>query len=132
MIERTKPLRMTPRRRARQASYEALVSRALELLPVGCARTPHLLELCHALEVSERTLRTAFIATLGMAPARYLRLRRLHLLRAALAVADHHHASVADIAARFGYTDQGRMAAQYYALFGEYPSVTFERGIVGS
>ncbi|MGA6099111.1 helix-turn-helix domain-containing protein [Stutzerimonas marianensis] len=131
MIEPTKPLRMTPRRRARQASYEALISRVLELLPGGCARPPRLRELCRAVGVSERTLRSAFIATLGMAPARYLRLRRLHLLRAALAIADRHHASVAVISARFGYTDQGRMAAQYHALFGEYPSETLERGLAG-
>lgn len=132
MIERAKPSRVTPRRRARHAAYENLVSKVLELLPVGTARTPRLAELCRLVGVSERTLRTAFVVTLGMAPARYLRLRRLHLLRAALAMADHHNASVATVAARFGYTDHGRMAARYHALFGEYPSATLERGIRGS
>ena len=125
MIKRAKSLRFT----ARQASYEALISRVLGLLPAENMRTPRLIELCRAVGVSERTLRTAFVATLGMAPTRYLRLRRLHLLRAALAVADQRHASVAAVAERFGYTDQGRMAAQYHALFGEYPSATLERDI---
>lgn len=125
------PPRITPRQRARQASYEALLSRALELLPLSMGRTPRLAELCRAAGVSERTLRTAFVATLGMAPAHYLRLRRLHLLRAALAVADQRHSSVAVIAARFGYTDCGRMAADYHVLFGEYPSATLLRGVKG-
>jgi transcriptional regulator GlxA family with amidase domain len=125
------PPRTTPRQRTRQTTYDALLNRVLELLPLTTGRTPRLAELCRATGVSERTLRTAFIATLGMAPARYLRLRRLHLLRAALAVADQHQASVAAIARRFGYTDCGRMAADYHALFGEYPSATLLRGVTG-
>lgn len=125
------PPRTTPRQRARQAAYQDLLSRVLQLLPVSTGRTPRLAELCRAAGVSERTLRTAFIATLGMAPARYLRLRRLHLLRAALAVADHSQTSVVVIAKRFGYTDCGRMAADYHALFGEYPSATLLRGVNG-
>ena len=123
------PPRITPRQRARQASYERLLQQVLELLPLGSGRTPRLAELCRSVGVSERTLRSAFVVTLGMAPARYLRLRRLHLLRAALAVADQHQTSVTEIARRFGYTDCGRMAADYHALFGEYPSATLLRGV---
>ncbi|MGE4404251.1 helix-turn-helix domain-containing protein [Pseudomonas sp.] len=123
------PPRITPRRRAQQVSCERLLKRVLELLPLGSGPTPRLTELCRTLGVSERTLRSAFVATLGMAPARYLRLRRLHLLRAALAVADHRQTSVAEVAARFAYTDCGRMAADYHALFGEYPSATLLRGV---
>ncbi|MBB1520397.1 helix-turn-helix domain-containing protein [Aquipseudomonas guryensis] len=123
--------RTTPSQRARQAGYESLLNQVLQLLPISCGHTPRLAELCRAVGVSERTLRTVFIATLGMAPARYLRLRRLHLLRAALAVADPHQSSVAAIARRFGYTDCGRMAADYQTLFGEYPSTTLSRGVSG-
>ncbi|MFI8744772.1 helix-turn-helix domain-containing protein [Pseudomonas sp. NPDC077186] len=123
------PPRITPRQRARQAAHERLLQRVLESLPLGCGRPPRLAELCRTLGVSERSLRSAFVATLGMAPARYLRLRRLHLLRAALAVAEPHQASVMQIARGFGYTDCGRMAADYHALFGEYPSATLLRGV---
>lgn len=119
--------RMTPRQRARQAAHDQLLQQVLELLPVVGGRPPRLSEICRRVGVSERTLRSAFIATLGMAPARYLRLRRLHLLRAALAVADGQQSSVAAIARRFGYTDGGRMAADYYEVFGEYPSTTLQR-----
>lgn len=125
------PPRITPRQRARQASYESLLKRVLEFLPLSSGRTPRLAELCRTVGVSERTLRSAFVTTLGMAPARYLRLRRLHLLRAALAVADQHQTSVTEIARRFGYTDCGRMAADYHTLFGEYPSATLLRGVSG-
>lgn len=96
----------------------------MELLPLTTGGTPRLTELCRAVGVSERTLRTAFVATLGMAPARYLR-----LLRAAIAIADSQQTSVAAIGARFGYSDCGRMAADYHALFGEYPSATLLRGL---
>lgn len=82
------PPHTTPRQGARQAAYELMVSQVLALLPITTSRTPRVAELCQAVGVSERTLRTAFIAALGIAPARYLRLRRLHVLRAALAVAD--------------------------------------------
>lgn len=123
------PPRSTPRQRANQAAYQALVSQVLQRLPATGGRAPRLCELSRAAGVSERTLRTAFIATLGMAPTRYLRLRRLHLLRAALAVADPQRSSVASIAAAFAYTDFGRMAADYQALFGEFPSVTLQRGV---
>lgn len=119
--------RMTPRQRARQAAHEQLLQQVLELLPLAGGRTPRLTELCRMVGVSERTLRSAFVHTLGMAPARYLRLRRLHLLRAALAIADGQQSSVAAIAQRFGYTDCGRMAAEYYRVFGEYPSITLQR-----
>lgn len=121
--------RSTPRQRAHQAVYQVLVSQVLARLPATGARAPRLSELSRAAGVSERTLRTAFIAILGMAPTRYLRLRRLHLLRAALAVAEPQQSSVATIAAGFGYTDLGRMAAQYQALFGEFPSATLQRGV---
>jgi AraC family ethanolamine operon transcriptional activator len=119
--------RITPRQRARKISQEKLLLQVLELLPVGSGRPPRLGELCRRLGVSERTLRSAFVDTLGMAPARYLRLRRLHLLRAALAVADGQRSCVAAIARRFGYSDCGRMAAEYYKIFGEYPSTTLQR-----
>lgn len=121
--------RNTPRERSRRAAQERLLKQVLDMLPQGCGRPPRLAELCRGLGVSERTLRSAFVAILGVAPARYLRLRRLHLLRAALAVADPRQTGVAELARRFGYTDGGRMAADYHALFGEYPSATLQRRI---
>lgn len=41
-------------------------------------------EICAALEIPSRTLRTCCKAHLGMGPLRYLRLRRMQLVRRAL------------------------------------------------
>lgn len=123
--------RMSLRPRERQAAHEVRLAQVLALLPTQREHLPTIREWCRAAGVSERTLRTTFVATLGMSPVRYLRLRRLHLLRAALAIAGQRHTSVASIAAGFGFTDYGRMAADYRALFGENPSATLLRGING-
>lgn len=124
--------RLTPSYMSRRhTSREAIIGKVLELLPDREGKPLRLADLCKATGVSERTLRSAFSEAFGMGPSRYLRLRRLYLLRAALAVADHRHDTVMAIAMRFGYSDCGRMASEYYALFGEYPSATLLRGVNG-
>lgn len=86
-------------------------------------------ELSSRVGVSQRTLRNAFATVLGISPTRYLVLRRLHLLRAALSIADPLTDTVASIARAFGFSDCGRMAAQYRRLFGEPPRTTLLRNI---
>jgi AraC family ethanolamine operon transcriptional activator len=81
-------------------------------------------DLCRLTEVSERTLRTIFLESFGMAPGRYLRARKLHAIRAALICADPRYETVSKIAIRFGMRDLGRMARDYRVLFGEYPHAT--------
>jgi AraC-like DNA-binding protein len=80
--------------------------------------------LCAAIDVSERTLQACCMEFLGMSPNRYLRLRRLNMVRAALRRADPESASVAEIAQRYQFSDLGRFAAVYRAIFGEMPSAT--------
>jgi AraC family ethanolamine operon transcriptional activator len=58
----------------------------------------------------------------GVGPNRYLHIRRLHLVRVALSIANPNTESVSQIALRFGFSDSGRMASNYHRLFGEYPS----------
>ena len=86
-----------------------------------------LADLCEVTGVSERTLRTMFVEQFGVGPKRYLRTRKLHAVRAALAVADPARETVSGIARRFGLSDIGRMAKDYSELFGEYPRVTLMR-----
>ena len=62
-----------------------------------------------------------------MGPSRYLRLRRLQLTYRALGNADTNEPNVAQVARRYGFTDLGRFAAGYRAMFGELPSVTLRR-----
>jgi AraC-like DNA-binding protein len=84
-------------------------------------------ELCAAIGVPERTLRACCTEFLGASPGRYLRLRRLNMVRAALRRADPVSASVAEIAQRYQFSELGRFAAAYRAIFGETPSATLRR-----
>jgi AraC-like DNA-binding protein len=98
-----------------------------EALAAHPEHPPHLPELCNAIGVPERTLRACCAEFLGMSPIRYLRLRRLGKVRAALRHADPATANVSDIARRHGFLQLGRFAAQYRAAFGEAPSITLHR-----
>ena len=86
--------------------------------PIGIA------ELAAATGVSRRVLELAFQETLGVTPITYLRWSRMHGARAELAAADPDSVRVADIRARWGFSEPGRFAVEYGRLFGESPSAT--------
>ena len=90
---------------------------------------PHLKlsELCTAIGVPERTLRLCCAEFLGVGPLRYYLLRRLNMARSALRRADPETASVAEIARHHQFTELGRFAVAYRAIFGETPSSTLRR-----
>jgi AraC-like DNA-binding protein len=67
---------------------------------------------------------------LGMAPKRYLMLRRMHLARGALRRAEADATSVTAVATRCGFWELGRFAVEYQALFGEPPSATLHRQLI--
>lgn len=98
-----------------------------EAMAAQSDRFADLPDLCRAIGVPERTLRACCAEFLGMSPIRYLRLRRLGMVRAALRHADPATANVSDIARRHGFLQLGRFAAQYRAVFGEAPSITLQR-----
>jgi AraC family ethanolamine operon transcriptional activator len=104
-------------------SARVVVERADDALRSRIAEPVYVRELCEAAGVSERTLRAAFHQIYGLAPTRYLLLRRLHAVRRCLRDDDTSH-SVSAVAHRFGFWELGRFAAQYRALFGELPSQT--------
>jgi AraC-like DNA-binding protein len=87
----------------------------------------YITQICAALGVAERTLSYHCLAQLGMPPHRYLRLRRMHMARRALALADAGAATVTTIANHYGFAELGRFAIAYRELFGESPSVTLRR-----
>jgi AraC-like DNA-binding protein len=86
-------------------------------------------ELCSAVGVPERTLRVCCTEFLGMSPTRYLLLRRLNMARSALRRADPATASVAEIARSHQFSEPGRFAVTYRAVFGEMPSSTLRRAL---
>jgi AraC-like DNA-binding protein len=76
---------------------------------------------------SDRTLRICCQEHLGMSPMRYLWLRRMHLARRALRMADPAAATVTDIATNYGFWEFGRFSVAFRSLFGETPSASLLR-----
>jgi AraC-like DNA-binding protein len=77
--------------------------------------------------VPERTLRACCMDILGMSPSRYLRLRRLNMVRAALKCASPAPGTITELAKRYGFSELGRFATSYRRTFGEPPSATLRR-----
>ena len=110
-----------------RARRQASIARVKTLLEHGDEHPLRLSDLCREAGVSERTLRSIFQEMFGVGPHRYLHLCRLQRVRTALSMADPGSESVSRVAARFGFSDSGRMACDYHRLFGEYPSDTLKR-----
>jgi AraC-like DNA-binding protein len=85
-------------------------------------------EICVALGVSERLLRSLCATHLGMSPISYARLRRLSLVRRALQHGGGEATSVMYAARRYGFYSPARFAANYRAAFDESPATTLRRG----
>jgi AraC-like DNA-binding protein len=84
-------------------------------------------EICKAIGVAERTLRTCCQEHLGMSPKHYLLRRRMHLARRDLCQSTSSTTTVTEVAGRYGFWHFGRFASAYKSLFGELPLVTLGR-----
>jgi len=107
--------------------HKHVMDRFEHVLAAGPARQMPMAELCSAIGVSERILRSSCAEFLGISPSRYLRLRRLRLAHIALRAGGSAPASVAEVARRYGFSELGRFAGTYQAAFGETPSTTLQR-----
>jgi AraC-like DNA-binding protein len=105
----------------------AIMKRFLEFLQVHPNEPLQLSQICAAIGMSERGLRTCCEEYLGMGPIRYLWLRRMHLARQALLSADPDAATVTGIATEYGFWELGRFSVRYRDQFGELPSATLRR-----
>jgi len=107
--------------------HAAIMRRLENFLEANPDRTLHLTDLCAAAAASDRSLRILCHEHLGMSPTRYLWLRRMHLARRALRMADPTTTTVTEIATSYAFWELGRFAVTYRSLFGESPSATLRR-----
>jgi AraC family ethanolamine operon transcriptional activator len=104
------------RRRVARAAEEVLRERLDD--------PPSISELCHALNVPERTVNAAFHEGFGIAPKAYLKALRLSAAHRRLRCGE---GSVTEVATDLGFFHFGRFSGEYRAMFGETPSETLRR-----
>ena len=69
---------------------------------------------------SVRSLEYAFNSILGLSPKKYLKLRRMHLIKKELKHAKGK--AIKEVLDRHGVINQGRFSRDFHALFGVYPN----------
>ena len=107
--------------------HVGIMARLEEVLAIQAGQILEVRELCAIVGGAERTLRACCDAFLGISPRRYLQLRRLKLVRAAMHRVDPVTMRVGDLARRHGFAEPGRFAAAYRRAYGENPSTTLAR-----
>jgi AraC-like DNA-binding protein len=107
-----------------QRRHELIMRRFFRFVEESPIASLYVPEICAAIGVPHRTLLVCCQERLGMAPKRYLVLRRLSLARRELREAAHGGASVTEIATKYGFWEFGRFAGLYRSAFGELPSDT--------
>jgi AraC-like DNA-binding protein len=110
-------------------NHRVVLARLEELLVEKAGEPLHLPEICAAIGTPERTLRAVCQKHLGMSPTGYLWLRRMHLARRALLMADAATATVTSIATSLGFWELGKFSVAYRSLFEEPPSATLRRSV---
>jgi AraC-like DNA-binding protein len=110
-----------------QRHHEIVMRRFWRVVEENPEQPLYIPEICRKIGVSESTLRMCCQEHLGIAPKRYLLLRRMALTRRALRQAEPDVTSVTAIGTRYGFWELGRFAVVYQSLFGESPSATLRR-----
>jgi AraC family ethanolamine operon transcriptional activator len=80
--------------------------------------------LCRHTGVSKRTLETAFREVTGNSPLQFIKARRLNVARHKLLTAHPQEISVKEAALTSGFWHLGHFSRDYFAQFGELPSMT--------
>jgi AraC family ethanolamine operon transcriptional activator len=81
-------------------------------------------QLCHEIDVSERTLRDAFYKVTDTSPLAYLKTQQLNRVYRVLRDADPDEALIKQVALANGFSHLGQFCKDYKQLFGELPSET--------
>jgi AraC family ethanolamine operon transcriptional activator len=106
---------------------QRIVHAADDYLRANPARPVYTDELCAAVGTSATRLHQAFHATFGISPHRYLKMRRMGMVRAMLLSRSSPWRSVKAAALSHGFWHLGQFAHDYRALYGEAPSETHAR-----
>ncbi|MEK6423578.1 MAG: helix-turn-helix domain-containing protein [Burkholderia gladioli] len=109
------------------ATYSDIVRRSERLAAESEAEPVTVLDLCHALRCSRRTLQTSFQRVAHISPVEYLRATRLNAVRGLLRSTSADELKIGDAAARYGFSHLSYFAREYRGLFGELPSQTPRR-----
>jgi transcriptional regulator GlxA family with amidase domain len=104
--------------------HQIIVNRFYDVLEAQVETPLQMPAISQIIGVSSRTLRLACQEQLGVSPARYVMLRRMHSARRALRNAGPDVTCVTDIAMEYGFWELGRFAVNYRHFFGESPSAT--------
>lgn len=113
--------------RTQPAAPSRAVGLAQELMESHSESEHTISSVARGVGVSVRALQKGFRAHLETTPSAYLREVRLRRVHAELLAAHPDRATVASIAARWGFIHAGRFAASYRGRFGEAPSDTLRR-----
>jgi AraC family ethanolamine operon transcriptional activator len=114
-------------RRLRGVARNRIVCEADAYLCANLMRSVYTAELCIAIGASASGLHEAFHAAFGISPHRYLKLRRMSLVRAMLLSRSSLWHSVKAMALSHGFWHLGQFAHDYRGIYGESPSETLAR-----
>ncbi len=108
-------------------SWRRIVIAADQYLRAHMDRPIYTEELCDALAVSTSILADAFRAVFDITPHRFLKLRRMTMVRAALQSLEEPTPLVKSVVLSHGFWHLGQFAHDYRNTFGETPSETLIR-----
>ncbi len=103
---------------------DAALRRVEEYIAAHLREPIALADLAEVAGVRVETLIRTFKRRRGVTPMSFVRQRRLEEINRLLLGADPQTTRVTEVALRFGFTQLGRFAGTYKALFGETPSET--------
>ncbi|WP_175913303.1 helix-turn-helix domain-containing protein [Burkholderia metallica] len=105
------------------ASTQSYIVRRSQEIALESDDVPTVIDLCHHLRISRRTLQYSFQNVVGTTPTAYLRSIRLNAVRRFL-MTTPDTMRIGDAAAQFGFCHFGRFSAYYQQHFHELPSHT--------
>jgi AraC-like DNA-binding protein len=105
-------------------SRPILLRKAMDYIDANLANDIGLADIAEAVHVTPRAVQYMFRRHLDRTPLQWLRQMRLRRAHMDLLAADRAHATVTDIAARWGFAHTGRFAVLYRQAYGESPYQT--------